>query len=114
MKAAARLFLSYALIVPFLLAINSPAANASVGEVDSSMYFNGTNTTFQVADTSSLDISNAITMEAWVKPVGISTSTNYMVMNKETSYELWIVNGTSHLTEQAVDGKGSAQESQPL
>jgi hypothetical protein len=73
--------------------LNIAPAKAATGDVDSSMYFNGTNTTFQVADTNSLDISSAITMEAWVKPVGISISTNYMVMNKETSYELWIVNG---------------------
>ena len=90
MRARSSILFTIALLPLYWIA---PAANAAVGNVDSSMYFNGTNTTFQVADSSALDISNAITMEAWVKPVGISTSTNYMVMNKETSYELWIVNG---------------------
>jgi hypothetical protein len=85
--------LSFTLISFSVTAIYIPASYAAMGDVDSSMYFNGTSTTFQVADASSLDISNAITMEAWVKPVGITTSANYMVMNKESSYELWIVNG---------------------
>jgi hypothetical protein len=85
--------LAFVLISTSLTGIFISASNAATGDVDSSMYFNGTNTTFQVADTAALDISNAITMEAWVKPMGINNSTNYMVMNKETSYELWIVNG---------------------
>lgn len=81
------------LLASSLVVISGTPAHAAVGDTDSSMYFNGTNTTFQVADAASLDISNAITMEAWVKPENVTTSTTYMVMNKETSYELWIVNG---------------------
>ena len=75
------------------LILATPNATAATGDSDTSVTFNGTNTTFQVADAASLDISNAITMEAWVKPTGTVSGTNYMVMNKETAYELWIVGG---------------------
>lgn len=68
-------------------------AIAAVGDSDTSMVFNGTSTTFQVADANTLDISGAITMEAWAKPTGITSSGYHMVLNKESAYELWIVNG---------------------
>lgn len=93
MSVLLRKMLTIALSAAFLMIIPLPASHAAVGDLDSSMYFNGTNTTFQAPDSADLDISNAITMEAWVRPTGISMSSNYMVMNKETSYELWIVNG---------------------
>ena len=32
-------------------------------------------------------------MEAWVKPTGTTSSSSHIVLNKETAYELWIVNG---------------------
>lgn len=87
-----RLFLVITLVISHL-SIISYNASAATGDSDSTIYFNGTNTTFQVADANTLDISNAITMEAWAKPTGTVVGTNYMVMNKENAYELWIVNG---------------------
>ena len=93
MKRLARFLLSAVLVAPLLVWVSAPSATAAVGDADTSITFNGTNTTFQIADTPSLDISNAITMQAWVKPTGTGSSSYHMVMNKESAYELWITEG---------------------
>ena len=93
MRARLRLLLVLALLPIYWIASPVSPAYAAVGDTDSSINFNGTSTAFQVADTNTLDISNAITMEAWVKPIGINTSSAYMVLNKENSYELYISSG---------------------
>jgi hypothetical protein len=49
---------------------NSTSANQSTGRYGSACLFDGNDDYISVADDSSLDITSAVTMEAWVKPIG--------------------------------------------
>ncbi len=74
---------------------NSPTFSAS-GQIDGAISFDGIDDDIKVNDSSSLDITNSITLEAWVKPV---TDTNHRrIMVKSHSswaepyymYSLWV------------------------
>ena len=62
------------------------------GETDTALTF-ATNKYAWRADDNSLDIANAITMEAWVYQTDSYGTGWNMVMNKESSYELGTING---------------------
>lgn len=81
--------LSIALLPIYSIFLPLESAHAAVGDSDTSMTFNGSSA-FQVADANSLDITTSITIEAWVKPTGATTSNTYMVLNKENAYQLRI------------------------
>jgi N,N-dimethylformamidase beta subunit-like, C-terminal/Domain of unknown function (DUF4082)/Concanavalin A-like lectin/glucanases superfamily/Bacterial Ig-like domain/Bacterial Ig domain len=75
----------------------SGASWSTAGMFGGALSFNGTNNWVTVADSASLDITGALTMEAWVKPMaanGFGT-----VLFKERSggdtYSLYAVNGAS-------------------
>ena len=97
MKRMGRFGLCFALILATFSLIAAPqAAHAAVGDVDTSVTLNGSTQYAWVADDNSLDVANALTVEAWVKPTSISTcgSDTCIILNKESSYELAIYNGT--------------------
>ena len=98
MKRMGRFGLCFALILATFSLIAAPqAAHAAVGDVDTSVTLNGSTQYAWVADDNSLDVANALTIEAWVKPTSISTcgsSDTCIILNKESSYELAIYNGT--------------------
>lgn len=51
--------------------------------------FNGVNGTVRVADSNSLDLRSAITLEAWIKPTSIPASGNFAsILTKAESYTL--------------------------
>ena len=81
------------LMATVLLAITSPTlAVAAAGDADSALTFNGTNQYVGAAsDASTFDISNAISLEAWVYPTGSSCEGN--IVGKATSYFLYCVSG---------------------
>jgi hypothetical protein len=93
-----RIWLCFALTLATFSFIAAPqAAHAAVGDVDTSVTLNGSTQYAWVADDNSLDVANALTVEAWVKPTSISTcgsSDTCIILNKENSYELAIYNGT--------------------
>ncbi len=93
-----RIGLCFALTLATFSLIAAPqAAHAAVGDVDTSVTLNGSTQYAWVADDNSLDVANALTVEAWVKPTSISTcgsSDTCIILNKESSYELAIYNGT--------------------
>ncbi len=62
-------------------------------DTDTALVLNGTNQYARANDANSLDISDAITIEAWVyQTANVGTDWN-MVVNKETSYELGTIDG---------------------
>ena len=74
---------------------NTPTLGAT-GQIDGAISFDGTNDDITVADSSSLDISGNITLEAWVKPI-LSTGHSRVVIKSHTSwtlpyymYALWV------------------------
>ena len=81
------------LIVGFLLAINTATpAVAAAGDSDSALTFNGTSQYVGAAtDVSTFDISNAISMEAWIYATGSSCAGN--IVGKATSYFLYCSSG---------------------
>jgi hypothetical protein len=63
-------------------------------ETDTAMSFNGTSHYLRAPDANSLDISDSITVQAWVfQTASIGTGWN-MVVNKENAYELGTIAGT--------------------
>lgn len=61
------------------------------GRVNSALYFDGVNDYVQIGSRSSLVMSNALTMSAWVNPA--SNTGSYTILNKEGEYEVAIQNG---------------------
>lgn len=75
------------------LALTSPTAPAA--ETDTSLLLTGTQYAWK-SDTGTngvLDISNAITLEAWVYPTESATSTQYSVICKQNSFQLFHIDG---------------------
>ena len=92
MKIIVRSLLSAALLLGSIFTYETLAV-AAVGDTDANFSLNGTTTAAQIADSSAIDISGAISIEAWVKPTGATSSNTYIFLNKESSYELYIANG---------------------
>ena len=71
----------------------SPAPPASPrGKHGKAMRFDGTNDIVTVADSASLDLTNAMTLEAWVRPTALSTWRPVMIKERssgEFSYMLY-------------------------
>ena len=64
------------------------------GDTDTAMSFNGTSQYLRAPDANSLDISDSITIQAWVyQTASIGAGWN-MVVNKEYSYEIGTIAGT--------------------
>ncbi|MFH1849615.1 MAG: LamG domain-containing protein [archaeon] len=65
------------------------STNALFGQ---SLSLDGTDDSIEIADSGSspLDVTNAFTFEAWVRP---DLNTDEMILNKETSYE-WVIQGS--------------------
>lgn len=92
-------------LVAGLLSTNSMTspAFAATGDSDSALTFNGTNQYVQAtSDAATFDISNAISMEAWIYPTGSSCSGN--IVGKATSYFLYCDTG---ILNYAMGGAGS-------
>ena len=60
------------------------------GRINQGLSFNGTSNYVSVNDSSSLDISNQITVEEWIKPFTTidSTNSNMRIMDKQNAYYL--------------------------
>ena len=88
-------------------------ATWTVGKVGSALRFDGKDDYVEVADDSSLDITDAITIEAWVKPYQLDGYDNIVtkdLANDDRNYhfttggdELWFVftGGSTHATTSA-------------
>jgi hypothetical protein len=75
---------------PITLTVNPPTLGF---ETDTALSLNGTTQYARASDANSLDISDSMTIEAWVyQTANVGASWN-MVLNKETSYELGTING---------------------
>jgi hypothetical protein len=76
---------------PITLTVLPPILDA---DTDTAMSFNGTSHYLRAPDANSLDITDSITVQAWVfQTASIGTGWN-MVLNKENSYELGTISGT--------------------
>jgi hypothetical protein len=62
-------------------------------ETDTALSLNGTNQVAQIATDPAFDITNAITVEAWVYMRTYNPNNWNMIVNKETSYELGVHGG---------------------
>ena len=73
--------------------VTTTVSNPSSSETDSAISLNGSNQyAAATADESGFDISNAITIEAWIYPTGASCNGN--IAGKATSYFVYCVSGT--------------------
>lgn len=71
-------------------------ASPPVLGTDNAMNFNGSAQYASAGDDDSLDVSNAITIEAWVKPTALPANGSWsMVVNKAASYEIGIMTTNS-------------------
>ncbi len=64
---------------------NATWAGGTAGKFGNALSFNGTNAFVSVADSASLDLTNAMTVEAWVKPTSLG-SWNTVVFKERPSY----------------------------
>jgi hypothetical protein len=70
--------------------INSPTwAGASSGRYGNSLSFNGTTQWLSVADSSSLDLTQSLTISVWVKPAAVSTTYQSILAKSGLSYRLF-------------------------
>jgi fibronectin type 3 domain-containing protein len=65
----------------------SNATWTPAGKFGSALSFNGTNASVTIPDASQLDVTTGVTVEAWVKPTGLGTGFQQLVV-KETSGNL--------------------------
>lgn len=65
----------------------------SSGRVNSALSFDGVDDYVQVGNRSSLIVSTALTMSAWIMPTVNDAAGSHVILNKEGEYELGINNG---------------------
>jgi hypothetical protein len=69
-------------------------AGALVNDPDTAVAFNGSSGFVQVPDSSSLDVGDVFSVEAWVKRGTLSNANNYVIASKQSNaWVLWLVNG---------------------
>jgi len=90
-RAAVALILSLA----SLTSISIQSANAAVGDTDTYLNLESNTSQFAIAtDSAGFTISNAITMEAWVKPDATClAAAECEILNKENSYTIGLTSG---------------------
>jgi PKD repeat protein len=66
----------------------SGATWTTAGQFGGALLFNGSNALVSVADTSSLDLTTAMTLEAWVKPTTVSGDWSDVIYKGNDSYYL--------------------------
>jgi hypothetical protein len=59
-------------------------ATRTTGHAGGGLSFNGTNAWVTVADSSSLDLTSAMTLEAWVRPAALGTTWRTVVLKEQT------------------------------
>jgi hypothetical protein len=66
------------------------APGAISGDSDTAVLLDGLSGTVMIPDSSSLDPSTAITLEAWIKPSSLPSAGSTMILRKDSQYQLSI------------------------
>jgi hypothetical protein len=77
---------------------NGTIANATWstnGKFGSALSFNGTNSMVTVPDSASLDLTNGMTLEAWVNPAATGTTWRTVVFKENTNYYAYALYGST-------------------
>jgi hypothetical protein len=81
---------------------NGTTANtawSAAGKYGGALSFNGTSSWVTVADSASLDLTSALTLEAWVNPAALGTSWRTVLFKEQTGgmvYSLYANEATGH------------------
>ena len=65
---------------------NATWAGAAAGRYGNALSFNGTNAFVSVPDSSSLDLTSGMTLEAWVRPTALGNVWRTVALKEQTSY----------------------------
>ena len=85
----------------------SNATWSTAGKFGNALFFNGTSARVNVADSNSLDLTSAMTLEAWVRPSITNASYRTVVLKEQTSnlaYSLYSTTDTNRPDTEAVIG----------
>ena len=83
---------------------------STAGKFGNALFFNGTNARVNVNDSSSLDLTSGMTLEAWVKPTLITNVFQTVVMKEQPgnlAYALYGASGNSRPDTEAIIGGSS-------
>ncbi|HWO62254.1 MAG TPA: LamG-like jellyroll fold domain-containing protein, partial [Umezawaea sp.] len=88
---------------------NGTISNASwtIGRFGDALSFNGSNSIVNIPDSSSLDVTSGMTLEAWVYPTALATDWRTVALKEQTgnyAYALYGNTGTSRPSANAVTG----------
>jgi len=80
------------------------------GKYGWALEFDGTNDYVVVSDDSSLDITDALTISAWLRPTDITTNATYTILRKDESYRISFQNNGQTLSFGLWDSGGTLNE----